>query len=97
MSIYFCPRINTKIYIEGLEEKIKNIEMKWFERLGNSLNKKLPLQLIVTQGKRINSDRFLQISSTFCVIKREAKLPRLLKFPAWLSLGMAYACCQGVC
>ena len=50
MSIYFCPRINTKIYIEGLEEKIKNIEMKWFERLGNSLNKKLPLQLIVTQG-----------------------------------------------
>ena len=51
MSIYFCPRINTKIYIEGLEEKIKNIEMKWFERLGNSLNKKLPPQLIVTQGK----------------------------------------------
>ena len=60
MSIYFCPRINTKIYIEGLEEKIKNIEMKWFERLGNFLNKKLPLQLIVTQDIRgsIQTDFF---------------------------------------
>ena len=79
MSIYFCPRINTKIYIEGLEDEIKNIlKIKWFQRLSNSVKNAAPVaDCHPSQDQRVNSNIFYRVLIMHCIVL-DRKIPGLL-------------------